>query len=117
MEKLNYGNWIRVKVLWLLGLLTLTLGVLAVLPVPVAFRIVFGILGLTTFISFFYPLYSYYMFSPKGGNLQEKFYNLIIDHLENHGQGTILDIGTGNGILAIKIAQRNQAANVTGVDY
>jgi SAM-dependent methyltransferase len=117
MDKLQYGNWIRKKVLWMLGLTSLALGVLAVVPLPAAVRIVSGIMGIATFGSFLYPLYVYYMFSPSGGNLQEKFYNLILDHLENQGSGKVLDIGTGNGVLAIKAALRNQAAQVTGVDF
>ena len=117
MEKLQYGNWIRKKVLWLLGLVTLALGVLAALPVPAAIRLFAGVFCLITFVSFLYPLYSYTMFSPKGGNLQKKFYDLILDHLENHAPGRVLDIGAGNGILAIMAALRYQAAEVTGVDY
>jgi SAM-dependent methyltransferase len=117
MEKLQYGNWIRKKVLWLLGLITLALGVLAALSVPEAIRAVAGIFCLITFVSFLYPLYSYYMFSPKGGNMQKKIYDLILDHLENHDPGKVLDIGAGNGILAIMAALRNRAAEVTGVDY
>ena len=117
MEDLNYGNWIHRKVLWLLGMITLGLGILTVLPIPVPIRIVFGSLGFGSLISLLYPLYSYYMFSPEGGNLQEKFYSLILKNLENPDHGKILDIGTGNGILAIKAAMLFPTADVTGVDY
>ena len=117
MEKLQYGNWIRKKMLWMLGLASLTLGILAVLPLPVAVRIVSGVMCAGTFVSFLYPLYSFYIFSSSGGNMQDKFYNLILNHLENQGAGKLLDIGTGNGILAIKAALRNQSAQVTGVDF
>lgn len=117
MKELQYGNWIRKKALWLLGLSSLVLGILAASPVPLLIRILSGILALAAFVSFLYPLYSYIMFSSWGGNIQEKFYDLILDRLENQSPGKMLDIGTGNGILAVKAALRNQAVEVTGVDY
>ena len=116
MEKLQYGNWIRRKILWLLGLTSLALVILALLPLPAVVQIVSLILGVACLASFLYPLYSYAMFSPRGGNLQDKFYDLILDHVGKNSTGRVLDIGTGNGILAIKAALRNPAAQVTGVD-
>jgi ubiquinone/menaquinone biosynthesis C-methylase UbiE len=117
MEKLQYGNWIRKKVLWMLGLISLALGILAVLPVPAVVRIASGLMSAATLVSFLYPLFSYYFFSPKGGNLQKKFYDLILDHLENHDPGKMLDIGTGNGILVIIAALRYRDTEITGVDF
>jgi len=117
MENLQYGNWIRRKILWVLGLTSLMLIILALLPLPVVVRLGCGILGAAALASFLYPLYSYAMFSQRGGNMQEKFYDLILDHVEKNSTGRVLDIGTGNGILAIKAAVRNPAAQVTGVDY
>jgi SAM-dependent methyltransferase len=117
MDKLKYGNWIRTKVLWLLGAITIVLMTLAAVPVPSIIRVISGVVGLGCLVSFLLPFYSYIMFSPRCGNLQEKAYDLIIEHLDSSGSTNILDIGTGNGILAIKIAQANLAAKVTGVDY
>ena len=117
MEELIYGNWIRKKILWMLGILSLVFGILAASQVPFVIRVFSSFIGMAVFISFLYPLYSYFIFSPRGGNLQDKFYELILDHLEILGQRKILDIGTGNGILAIKAAMRYQDVDVTGVDY
>ena len=116
-EPLTYGNWIRKKVLVLLGLSALIMGVLACLPLPPVIRAAAGTLSVVLFASFLYPLYAYYMFSPQGGNMQEKIYHLIVDSLGKQQPGEILDIGTGNGILAIKLAQSQQATQVTGLDY
>ena len=115
--KLKYGNWIRKKNLWMLGLSALGISVLAFLPLPIWLRIAAGGLGAVLSISFLYPLYAYLMFSPQGGNMQEKIYTLIIGKLEKTSGGKILDIGAGNGILTIKLAQRFPTAQVTGMDY
>jgi len=116
MEKLQYGNWIHKKKLWLLGLTSLAFGILAALPLPEGLRVLSGVLGMAALASFLYPLYAYIMFSPDGGNLQEQFYDLILGHVEKTNTGKVLDIGTGNGILAIKAAQQDRSAEVTGVD-
>jgi len=117
MEKMKYGNWIRTKVLWLLGTITFVFGSLALVPAPAMLRIFFGIAGLAFLGSFVYPLYSFVMFSQTGGNMQNRIYNLILDFLDERGPGKMLDIGAGNGILAIKAALKNRTLDVVGVDY
>jgi ubiquinone/menaquinone biosynthesis C-methylase UbiE len=57
------------------------------------------------------------MFSQNGGRLQEKFYNLIIQSLGKDVNGKILDIGSGNGVLAVKLAQQHREVQVVGIDY
>jgi len=57
------------------------------------------------------------MFSQKGGRFQEKVYNLIIQGVGKAVKGQILDIGSGNGVLAVKLAQQLGEAEVVGIDY
>jgi SAM-dependent methyltransferase len=118
MEKqLDYGNWIRKKNLLILGICTLGAGVLVFLPLGFTYRLVMSILFAIISISFLFPLYAYMMFSQKGGRLQEKFYDLIIQNLGKDVKGRILDIGSGNGVLAVKLAQQHSQVEVTGMDY
>jgi len=115
--QLDYGNWIRKKVLFILGACALGSGVLILLPFGFAYRTIMMILFVVFLFSFLVPLYAYAMFSQKGGRIQEKIYSLIIQNLNASGTGRILDIGSGNGVLAVKLAQRYKEANITGVDY
>jgi SAM-dependent methyltransferase len=115
--KLKYGNWIRKKNLWLLGFSSLSLGILTLLPFPLGLRIVTGSLCIILAISFLYPLYAYVMFASWGGNIQEKIYELIIAKLGLSACDKILDVGAGNGVLAVKLAQRFSSSMITGMDY
>ena len=117
MEKLQYGNWIRRKILWSLGLASLGLGILAVLPLPAIVRVMCRSRWDRDIRQLSFPTLLLFIFSQQGGNMQEKFFDLILEHVEKNINGTLLDIGTGNGILwAIKAALSNPAAKVTGVD-
>jgi len=115
--QLDYGNWIRVRLLVILGSMALGTGLLSLLPFGFVYRIIAATLFVISLLSFLFPLYAYVMFSQKGGRIQEKVYNLIIQNLTINGAGTILDIGSGNGVLAVKLAQQFKEANITGMDY
>lgn len=115
--QLNYGNWIRKKNLFILGLCTLLVGILAFIPLGSVYRIIMLILFTIIFISFLFPFYAYIMFSQRGGRVQEKVYDLIIQSLGQDLKGSFLDIGSGNGVLAVKLARQHNGVNVTGIDY
>ena len=115
--QLDYGNWIRKKNLLYLGLSALGVCALLLLPLGSVYRIIMTVLFVIIFVSFLFPLYAYVMFSQKGGKLQEKFYNLIIHNLGKDVKGEVLDIGSGNGVLAVTLAQQHGQAKVTGMDY
>lgn len=114
--QLNYGNWIRKRKLVILGVCTLGAGLSIFLPLGL-YRIIPTFLFIILLISFLLPLYAYVMFSQAGGKFQERIYHLIIQSLGVNGNSKILDIGSGNGVLAVKAAQQNADAEVTGVDY
>jgi len=115
--QLEYGNWIRKKNLLILGLCAFVAGALIFVPLGSIYRLTVTILFILILISFLFPLYAYVMFSQKGGRLQEKFYNLIIQSLGSNVKGKILDIGSGNGVLAVKLSQQHSEAEVLGMDY
>lgn len=116
MMQLDYGNWVRKKILVVLGLCTLVMGALIFIPLGVAYKVVTTILFVVLFVSFLFPLYAYSMFSQSGGKLQEKIYNIVIHYLGKGLKGSFIDIGTGNGVLAVTLARSHENIEVTGVD-
>jgi len=115
--QLDYGNWIRKKILIFLGSFALGAGLLILLPFGFVYRAIMTILFVVLLFSFLFPFYAYIMFSQKGGRIQEKVYNLIIQNLSVNRVARIIDIGSGNGVLAVKLAQQYTEAEVTGMDY
>jgi SAM-dependent methyltransferase len=115
--QLDYGNWIRKRLLFILGSCALGIGLLTFLPFGFVYHIIMNVVFVVTFLSLLFPLYAFIMFSQKGGRMQEKIYNLIIQNLNVSGAAKILDIGSGNGVLAVKLAQRYTETEVTGMDY
>lgn len=115
--QLDYGNWIRKKNLVILGVCALGAGALLLVPFGGLYQSAVAILFAILLVSFLFPLYAYVMFSQSGGRLQEKIYDLVIESLGSNVQGKIIDIGCGNGVLAVKLAQRFRATQVVGVDY
>ena len=113
-----YGNWVSKKLLFL----TLSISILFVISsFSLYSNLAIGIICVSFasifILSFLYLLYLHYLFSPKGKNLQNKIYNLILDYLKFNGKGKIIDIGCGNAPLSIKLAKKYPNALITGIDY
>jgi len=107
----EYGNWVSYKFIYgaaLLGALFLGLSLLqpalAIVAVPFLALLV-------------YFCYARRAFSPAGGDIQAKLWELVLERLDWDGQGEALDIGCGNGPVTIALAQRYPDAHVTGIDY
>jgi SAM-dependent methyltransferase len=85
-------------------------------PLPLFGRVVLWGIGGGLFVVCLYLVALYYLFSDKGGNLQAHIRQLVLDRLPWDGNGKALDIGTGNGALAIRLAERYPESIVYGVD-
>jgi SAM-dependent methyltransferase len=110
--KVDYGNWVSRR-------LVVVPGVLALLFTGLAFLLPgLGIVAVIFVLFFLYFAYARFAFSPRGGNIQTRVQDLLLDHLMAwDGVGKVLDIGCGNGPLTIAIAKRFAQAEVMGVDY
>lgn len=116
-ERLVYGNWIRRRVLWRLGGGVVISAVAVLLPIHPILRGTAAVLFVLLATSFLFPAYAYYAFSPRGGNLQERVFDKIVETLGDPRPATILDIGTGNGVLAVKLAERFPQSRTMAIDF
>ena len=115
--KPDYGNWIRQKRVYTFIGIGLVLVLLAIIPVHPIITLVLLLAGVMFLGLGSYLAYISRQFSERGGGFQRKLWNVVLDHLDWDGNGQALDIGTGNGPLAVALAKRYPEARVTGIDY
>lgn len=113
----NYGNWIRRRKMYTLLGVGLCLLLLALIPTLALIREALAAGGILFAGLGAYLAYIAHQFWARGGCFQRKLWQVVLDHLAWDGTGQALDIGTGNGPLAIALATRHPAAHVTGIDY
>jgi ubiquinone/menaquinone biosynthesis C-methylase UbiE len=110
-ERPDYGNWVPKRIIYLplaIGVALLGSGLISsFLLIPAVFFI----------LAAAYLLFVRFKLSAEDGNVQESIWKLVIEHLGWDGEGKALDIGCGNGALAIKLAQKHSTARVLGIDY
>jgi len=114
-NKPNYGTWIRKKKLYAFEALAIVfIGLTAFSFLHLIFIIAAIPAVLFGYIAVILILTSY-RFSAKGGDYQNKIHGLIIRRTSEKKE--ILDIGCGNGNLAIKLAKTFPKSGVIGLDY
>jgi methylase of polypeptide subunit release factors len=109
-EKLDYGNWVPKWVIYGSGLVGL------IFSVSTAWLIYMAIPAVLFLSAATYLAYVRFRFSPSGGNIQNSVCELVISNLDWDGNGEALDIGCGNGVLAIMLAKKYPDAKVIGID-
>ena len=116
-QSVDYGNWVPKKMLWILLGIVLVLVASSFLPVPFFVQISLWIIAAFFLFLFFYLSCAYYLFAKNGNELQHNIHHAMIDKLSWNGEGKALDIGTGSGACAIKVAKKFPNSKVTGIDY
>jgi SAM-dependent methyltransferase len=107
----DYGNWVPMRLLYILGFGT-------VIFLALSFIFLFSLIGATIFlVAFAYFAYARRKFSPRGGNVQAQIRELLLNRLDWTGEGKAIDIGCGNAPLTVSLAKKFPTAAVTGIDY
>jgi SAM-dependent methyltransferase len=113
----DFGNWLRLRrIVTLLGSGAMVGAGAIALPSPWCWAA--ALIGLTAFATGLFLLYVYYQFHDRGGGVQRRLWRLTLNQLHGYGElsGTALDIGTGNGSLAVISAMENPALEAIGID-
>jgi len=109
-EKPDYGNWVSTQVI----LVPAAIGFIF-MGLATWFPILF-VLAAIPLLGALYFAYARYLFSSRGGRVQDLIRGLVLSNLTWNGEGKLLDIGCGNGPLAIELAKRCRGARVVGID-
>jgi len=110
-QKGDYGNWVSKRLIYIPAVMTvICLGLSLLAPVFLIGVVLFLVLLI-------YFAYVYYKFSPNGGDVQSRIRGLVMKHVDWDGEGRAIEIGCGNGALAISVAKKYPESHVTGIDY
>lgn len=111
LEEPDYGNWVSQKLIYAPAVVGLVfLGLTFLFPVLIIVAILFFLIAA-------YFAYARYLFSPRGGNIQFRVRELLLDSLDWDGEGQAIDIGCGNAPLTVQLARKYSKACITGIDY
>jgi SAM-dependent methyltransferase len=117
MVKPNYGNWTPQKLLGYMLLASVSLYFISSL---FDYQILYILLNFGSFllsIFFIYLVYVYWLLEKDDKKLQRQFWSVLVDKLDWDGNGKALDVGTGNGPVAIMIAKKYPSSKVLGIDF
>jgi ubiquinone/menaquinone biosynthesis C-methylase UbiE len=110
-NKADYGNWVSKKFIYVPGMI-------GIVFLGLAFLSIWWLLPAVLFLMVSaYFIYTRYLFSPQGGDIQKQIRDLVLANLDWDGNGQALDIGCGNGALSIELARKYPQAQVVGIDY
>ena len=115
--KPNYGNWIPQKIILVFLLVSIISFCITITINYLLIQIIFLIIAIILLGFFTYLEYAYWLLEKDNRKLQKQFYQILIKNLYWDGKGKALDIGTGNGPVAIMIAKRFSNSKVIGIDY
>lgn len=117
----DYGNWMPVSMLRLVGGLLVLAAVLAVLSFTVFHLTMLGVIFVITAIILLVLLcwiaWIRRQYAFGGGGMMERVHHTVLSHLDYNGKGRLLDVGCGSGALSIRAALTWRSAKVTGIDY
>jgi len=107
-KKADYGNWVSTRLVFAPGVLSLLFGGLSfVLPA-------LGVVAVLSFLCFLYFAYARYLFSPRGGNIQARIQDLVLDRIMGwDGVGTGIDYWGGTWEYSKGVCKMN--AEIEGV--
>ena len=117
----DYGNWMPVSMLWLVGGLAALAAVISLLSFAVfhitALGVVFVIAAVILLALLLWCSWIRRQYAFGGGGMMDRTHLVVLSHLDFDGQGQLLEVGCGSGPLSIRAALMWPEAKVTGIDY
>ncbi len=104
------------NLLGFLLLLSIIPALITLFPLILIIEIILWVLAGLFFLLFLFILYVYFVFAKNDNKLQNLLWDIVLEKLSWKGNGKVIDIGTGAGAIAIKLAKRFPNSEVWGVD-
>jgi len=118
MEKPDYGNWVPVRMLYMIAACVIASAALLILALTLSWSWIWVVLGAAAtlgFLFFFCYMYAFHRQFAKG--MMGKVHEYVKTCLPWDGKGKMLDVGCGAGPLTIRCAKAWPEAEFTGIDY
>ncbi len=116
----EYGNWVSARFVVGPALAAVVLAILALAADVLGISWLFGVLlaaaALVALVTAYFA-YARHLLAARGGDVQARVQELVLERLPWNGRGRALDIGCGNGPLTIALAAKFPEAHVTGIDF
>lgn len=117
----DYGSWMSNPVFYVFGGIALLAAVLAVLSFAVfrstALGAIFAAAALILLALLGWMAWIRRQYAFGKGGMMERVHQAILSSLDFDGQGTILEVGCGSGVLTIRAALTWPEAKLIGLDY
>jgi len=116
----EYGNWVSTRFVWGPAVGALVAAGLALaarmLGVTWLVYVLLVLAALAALVAAYFG-WARHLLAARGGSVQARVQELVLQRLPWDGQGRALDIGCGNGPLTIALACEHPGAHVTGIDF
>ena len=116
-DEAQYANWVPKSYIYAFIIVEAVLLIISFLPIFLVVRILLWIAAGVVMFFGVIMLNAYYQFGKDQYKLQHEVHHVLINKLGWDGQGKALDIGTGSGGVAIKVAKKYPDTTIVGVDY
>ena len=113
----DYGNWVPKKFLIFFSSVSILFFGLSFIPLYLPFKIIFWALSFIFLVIFLFFLSCYILFSQNNNKIQNNSRELVLQKLPEKLSGKMIDIGTGNGPLAIALAKKYFNSEIIAIDY
>jgi len=115
-EPVDYGNWVPKNLLYSAIVLIIILIIFSLFPLLLILRIILWVLSVVLLFACCYLFLLYYHFTANNKELQYKIWDFVVQKLPWNGKGKALDVGTGAGALAIRVAKHYPHSKIYGID-
>jgi len=117
----NYGSWMSMPALYLVGGLTAAACVLGIVAKKLLKLALLGNILLAgsviLLLMLLWMIWTRKQYGFGQGGVMDRIHQYLVDQIDWNGKGELLEVGCGSGPMSIRCAKTFPEAKITGVDY